>query len=85
MQPATLLAFVAEPGKTASKYENHETLVLRDAGVMLGYLSVVSEFLGFSFCPLGLTGEPYISQQLLNGDGRLTGVGLALVGERPSA
>lgn len=81
MQPATLIALVAEPGKTAAKYENHESLVWRDAGVLLGYLSLVSELLGLSFCPLGVTGEPFVSR-LLSPQSGLSGVGLALVGER---
>lgn len=74
-----LLGLVAEPGKTASKYESHETLVWRDAGVVLGYMSVVAEALGLAFCPLGITGQPYLSDCI---SPRITfqEVGIAVVG-----
>lgn len=75
---ATLLSLVAEPGKTAAKYEHSESLVWRDAGVLLGYLSLVSEALELSFCPLGMTGDRFVSP--LDGQGKLFGVGMALVG-----
>lgn len=74
-----LVGFVAEPGKTAAKYENHETLVWRDAGVVLGYMSVVAEALGLAFCPLGITGRPYLTDYLPD-TVSLHGVGLAVVG-----
>lgn len=75
---ATLILFVAEPGKTAAKYADPESLIWRDAGVLLGFLAMGSEALGLSFCPLGVTGEPWASQ-LLSQPG-LVGVGAALVG-----
>jgi SagB-type dehydrogenase family enzyme len=75
----TLIGLVAEPGKTAAKYEHHESLVWRDAGVVLGYLSVMAEALGLSFCPLGITGQPYLTEQLPNSPA-LQAVGMAVVG-----
>ncbi len=57
LHEGVLLALVAEPGKTSAKYENHESLVWRDAGVVLGYMSVVAEAMQLSFCPLGLLGD----------------------------
>ncbi len=74
-----VLALVAEPGKTGSKYENPETLVWRDAGVVLGYMSVVADALGLSFCPLGTTGNPQLTDDLPNA-GLLHGVGLVVLG-----
>jgi SagB-type dehydrogenase family enzyme len=79
-QAATLIALVAEPGKTAAKYTRAASLVMRDAGVILGYLSLCSEVLGLSFCPLGMTGDEYL--QKLDKQGKLRGVGLALLGAR---
>lgn len=79
---ATLLLFVAEPGMTASKYEAAESLIWRDAGVQLGLFAMASEALGISFCPLGVTGEPWVGQ-LIDQPG-LAGVGAAFVGSRPS-
>lgn len=79
---ATLLILAAEPGKTGAKYEAPASLVWRDAGVLLAYLAVAAEALDLSFCPLGVTGEPWVGQ-LLNQPG-LAGVGAAFVGSPPS-
>lgn len=76
---ATLIALVAEPGKAAAKYDFPESLIWRDAGVMLGYFSIAAEALGLAFCPLGITGDPVIANTL-DQQGRLRGVGLALLG-----
>ncbi|WP_442867341.1 nitroreductase family protein [Acidovorax sp. GBBC 1281] len=76
---ASLIAFIAEPGKTAAKYDCPESLIWRDAGVMLGYISIAAEALGLGFCPLGITGDPMIANTL-DQQGRLRGVGLALLG-----
>lgn len=75
---AVLVGLVAEPGKTAAKYECAESLVWRDAGVLLGYLSLVAETLGLGFCPLGMTGNLYLAP--ISSAGQLHGVGLAVVG-----
>lgn len=77
---ASLLALVAEPGKAAAKYEDPESLIWRDAGVLLGYFSIAAEALGLAFCPLGITGEPVVGAAL-DEQGRLRGVGLALLGQ----
>lgn len=74
-----LVALVAEPGKTAAKYIDSESLVWRDAGVVLGYMSLVAEALKMAFCPLGITGSPQLSD-LLDRKLGLRGVGLALLG-----
>lgn len=79
-QSGKLLLFAAEPGKTAAKYDGSASLVWRDAGVLQGSLALVSEALGLNFCLLGMTGEPWISQ--LSNEGKLRGVGIALVGSR---
>lgn len=78
LERGVLLALVAEPGKTAAKYSNHESLVWRDAGVVLGYMSLVGEALGLSFCPLGITGDVHV--RALNAGERLMGTGLAVLG-----
>lgn len=75
------LALVAEPGKTEAKYEHPETLVWRDAGVVLGYLSLIAECMGLAFCPLGITGHLSVVP-CLPADGRLVGAGLAVLGRR---
>lgn len=79
-EDATIILLAAEPGKTMAKYINANSLVWRDAGVLLGLLSVACEALNQSFCMLGLTGEPFVGQ--LDKQGRLSGVGVAVVGGR---
>jgi len=76
----SVLALVAEPGKTGSKYEDPDSLVLRDAGVVLGYMSFIAEALGLAFCPLGITGSPGLTQGL-PAAGALRAVGLAVLGK----
>jgi hypothetical protein len=79
---ATLIALVAEHGKVAAKYEFPESLVWRDAGVLLGYLSLGAHALGLAFCPLGISGDPHFYADTLN-QGHLRGVGVALLGRLP--
>jgi nitroreductase len=76
-----LIALAAESGRTAAKYENAESLIWRDAGIALGYMSIVAEALGLTFCPLGVLGEPYVSA-VVSGDPRIQAAGLAVLGAR---
>lgn len=75
---ATQLLLIAEPGKTFAKYDNACSLIWRDAGVLLGVMALTAQALGLVFCPLGITGEPWVSQ--LSNQNQLFGVGLALLG-----
>jgi len=75
-----ILFFAAEPGMTAAKYNDAVSLVLRDAGVLQGCAAIAAEALDLSFCLLGLTGDPWVSA--LSQEGKLRGVGAALVGSR---
>jgi hypothetical protein len=77
---ATLVLLAAEVGKTAAKYEHPASLVWRDAGALLAVLGLSAHALGLGFCPLGVTGEPWVSG-LLEQQG-LFGVGAAFVGRR---
>jgi len=76
-----LILFVAEPGKTAAKYENPESLIWRDAGILQGSLALVAAALGLNYCLLGITGNPWVAQ--LSGQGKLQGVGVAILGTKP--
>lgn len=76
---ASLIALVAEPDKAAAKYKSPGSLIWRDAGVLLGYFSICAEALALSFCPLGITGHPILDREL-DEQGRLCGVGMALLG-----
>lgn len=76
-----LILFAAEPGKTSSKYENVDSLVWRDAGVLQGHMALVAAAIGLNFCLLGITGDPWIAD--LSEKGQLRGVGAAILGARP--
>lgn len=80
---ATRILFLAEPGKTLGKYQNGCSLIWRDAGALLGVMALTATAQGLNFCPLGITGEPWASN--LAEQGKLAGVGLALLGSPPLA
>jgi len=77
-QQGRLIVFVAEHGMTGAKYENPESLIWRDAGVVQGAMATVAAQLGLSMCLLGLTGHEAVSK--LGNEGQLWGVGMAIVG-----
>lgn len=80
-EPGSLLLFIAEPAMTAAKYENADSLVWRDAGVMQGAMAMTAEALGLNYCLLGITGDPWVQQ--LTEQCQLVGVGVAALGARP--
>jgi SagB-type dehydrogenase family enzyme len=77
-----ILWHAAQFDRTLSKYEEGETLVWRDAGVLVGMTALVAEALTLACCPIGLTGEPVLSNVLGSG-GRVRGVGGCIVGRGP--
>jgi SagB-type dehydrogenase family enzyme len=79
-QAGTALLFVAEPGKIYAKYQYGNSLIWRDAGVIIGHMALVAEALNLNFCPLGITGEPWVSN--LTRRHQFVGVGVALLGSR---
>ncbi|WP_154707629.1 hypothetical protein [Marinobacter vinifirmus] len=80
---AIRILFLAEPGKTLGKYHDGCSLIWRDAGSLLAVMAFTATALGLNFCPLGITGEPWASN--LGDQGKLVGVGLALIGSPPGA
>lgn len=74
-KPGVYMAFVGEPGRLSAKYENHESLLWRDAGVLQGSVCLAAEAHGLGVCLLGVTGHEWLSQ--LAEQGKLVGVGLA--------
>lgn len=80
IQSGELIMLVAEPGMTSAKYEDSNSIIWRDAGVILGNLALASELLNLAFCPLGVTGEPWASS--ISKQGLLKGVGMAVIGAR---
>lgn len=78
----TLIWLAAESGLAAAKYENSESLVWRDAGVLLSQLGLVSSLLGLHFCNLGMTGSDWATP--LEQNHLIHGVGLAIAGAPPA-
>ena len=76
---STVLWFAAQPGRTARRYRWPTSLVLRDAGVLIGGIVLVAEALRLNALPLGITGEPWLSRAL-DPCGVVEGVGGILVG-----
>ncbi|MBU1297075.1 MAG: dehydrogenase [Gammaproteobacteria bacterium] len=79
---AVKILFLAEPRKTSAKYQNSNSLVWRDAGAIIGVMALIATAMDLSFCPLGITGEPWASE--LAQKGELAGVGLAFLGSAKS-
>ncbi len=80
-QQGTVLMFAGDTEKVGSHYEHGESLLWRDAGVLLGGASIVAEALELSFCPLGLTGQRSIPG-IFPGEDRFMGLGGLVVGSR---
>lgn len=75
----TILWLVGQPQRTADRYRHPESLLWRDAGVLLGVMALVAEALGLAFCPVGMTGDPYVSK-LVGARGGISGFGGAILG-----
>jgi SagB-type dehydrogenase family enzyme len=78
----TLIWLIAQTQRTASRYDYPESLLWRDAGVLLGVMAIVAESLGLSFCPVGVTGDPSVSA-LMGVPRAGCGFGGAIVGGSP--
>jgi SagB-type dehydrogenase family enzyme len=76
---STVMLFVAQVGRTLSKYRYGESLIWRDSGCLLATIYLVATALGLQCCGLGITGEPWISRMFTAGDA-LIGVGGCLCG-----
>ena len=76
----TITLFAADQEKIGSLYENGESLLWRDAGVLIGGLSIVAEALKINSCALGFTGQSLIAS-ILN-DERFVGVGGMIFGSK---
>lgn len=78
---ARIIWFAADFELMLSRYENGESLVWRDVGALVSTMCFVAEALQFACCPIGMTGEPYISA-LFDSTDRISGAGGILVGAR---
>jgi SagB-type dehydrogenase family enzyme len=75
---AALIWYVGDTTRISAKYENAESLLWRDAGAIIATQSLVAEYLGYSFCPIGLTGGTEAKN--LSSERQMAGLGLSFVG-----
>jgi SagB-type dehydrogenase family enzyme len=75
-----LFTMVANIGKTATVYENAESLVWRDAGCFLATLHLVAEWLDLAFCPLGILGVALVES--IYGLEHRSAAGVCIVGQQ---
>lgn len=78
---ATILWFLAQNGRTLSKYENGESLIWRDSGALLATMYLVAESLDLNCCGVGITGDPLVTN-LVSATSEMQGIGGCLIGSR---
>lgn len=72
---------VAQFHRTLAAYSNGESLVWRDAGALTAVTCLVAEAIDLACCPIGITGEPWLSEAL-GSRSRAVGVGGCIIGSR---
>jgi SagB-type dehydrogenase family enzyme len=77
----TVFWFVADVHKVDCFYENANSLILRDSGVILANLCLVAEALNLASCPLGILGDAVLKESIAM-PWQMRGVGAWVVGER---
>lgn len=78
LENACVIWFSIQINKTASKYNNPESLYWKDTGILLYHIQLISSYLGLKSCPLGtLASEPFNrlfeENTLISGGGILIG------------
>jgi SagB-type dehydrogenase family enzyme len=76
----TVLWLVADRQRTLSRYEHGDSLIWRDAGALLGTISIAAEALALNCCAYGITGNSWVAEILP--PTRFVGVGGCVVGAR---
>lgn len=74
----TAIVFVGDLDRVAALYERSESLLWRDAGVLLQTLALVATAYGLAFCPLGILGDLVVRS--LGLPERALAVGVAMIG-----
>ena len=79
-EKATLIALVSDADLAANYYQHPLSLILRDAGVLLGHAALVASSLGLGFRILGSTGTPFVEYLVPNLPFKPVAAGLAWIG-----
>ena len=74
----TAIVLVGEMNRVAAVYKRPESLLWRDAGVLLQTLALVATAYRLAFCPVGILGTPIVRAVGLSE--QISGVGVALIG-----
>ncbi|MYF31328.1 MAG: SagB/ThcOx family dehydrogenase [Gammaproteobacteria bacterium] len=74
----TAIVLVGEVNRVAAAYTRPESLLWRDAGVLLQTLALVATAYRLAFCPLGILGTPVVRAMGLSE--YVSAVGVALIG-----
>jgi len=82
---ATLVVLVANIDLASAYYEQFDSLLLREAGVILGHAALVSSGLGLSFRILGGNGSPWALTMLQSIPFTARAIGMAWIGARQKA
>ncbi len=78
----TAIVFVGDMDRVAALYKRSESLLWRDAGVLLQTLALVATAYGLAFCPLGILGDLVVRS--LGLPERALAVGVAMIGRLDS-
>jgi SagB-type dehydrogenase family enzyme len=76
----TILWLVADYDHTAAQYDHPESLVWRDAGILLAAIHFVAEALDLNCCAYGINGDAWVAR--VTGNPRLGGMGGCVIGRR---
>jgi hypothetical protein len=79
-ETATIICLLSDCDLAANYYENFESLILRDAGVLLGHASLVAAAYDLTFCILGRTGGQFVETLIQDLPFKAGASGLALLG-----
>jgi SagB-type dehydrogenase family enzyme len=76
---ATIIWFVAHKQRTTAKYSNADSLIWRDVGALINGIQLVCTAMDLNSCPIGILGEPFISN-FFNNQIDVSGAGGILIG-----
>ncbi|WP_417447818.1 hypothetical protein [Idiomarina abyssalis] len=82
LNSAIPIVYAGDLKRLSGKYENPDSLLWRDAGVMMNIHAMAATYLGLTYSPVGQLGQPIISD--LKGCSRsVIGCGMAILGGPP--